>query len=152
MVSGFEARLRELGWIDGRNVTIVYRWAEADSDRFAKIAAEFVQMKVDVIVTAGSAVATVMRTTDTIPIVLAAAIDPVDSGFVKSLAHPGGNVTGLSLQSSDIANKRLEILREAVPGLDRLAVLANAGYVGIGAGIGRCSAERAQAWAQGRRA
>jgi putative ABC transport system substrate-binding protein len=130
MVASFEERLRELGWIDGRTVTIIYRWAEGDSSRYAEIAAEFVAMKVDVIVTVGGAAATVMRATNTIPIVLAAAVDPVASGFVQSLSHPGGNVTGLSLQSSEIGNKRLEILREAIPGLKHLAVMANANYPG----------------------
>jgi ABC-type uncharacterized transport system substrate-binding protein len=130
MVTSFEERLRELGWIDGRTAALVYRWAEGDSSRYAGIAADLVAMKVDVIVTVGSAAATVMRATSTIPIVLAAAVDPVASGFVQSLSHPGGNVTGLSLQSSEIGNKRLEILREAIPGLDHLAVMANAGYPG----------------------
>jgi putative ABC transport system substrate-binding protein len=130
MVASFEERLRELGWIDGRTATLIYRWAEGDSSRYAGIAAELVAMKVDVIVTAGSAAATVMRATSTIPIVLAVAVDPVASGFVQSLAHPGGNVTGLSLQSSEIGTKRLEILREAIPGLQHLAVMANAGYPG----------------------
>jgi putative tryptophan/tyrosine transport system substrate-binding protein len=130
MVTSFEERLRELGWIDGRTAALVYRWAEGDSARYAGIAAEFVAMKVDVIVTVGSAAATVMRATSTIPVVLAAAVDPVASGFVQSLSHPGGNVTGLSLQSSEIGTKRLEILREAIPGLKHLAVMANAGYPG----------------------
>jgi len=130
MVTSFEARLRELGWIDGRTAALVYRWAEGDSNRYSGIAAELVQMKVDVIVTVGSAAATVMRATSTIPIVLAAAVDPVASGFVQSLSHPGGNVTGLSLQSSEIGTKRLEILREAIPDLKHLAVMANAGYPG----------------------
>jgi putative tryptophan/tyrosine transport system substrate-binding protein len=130
MVASFEERLRELGWIDGRTIALVYRWAEGDSSRYAPIAAEFVAMKVDVIVTVGSAAATVMRATGAIPIVLAAAVDPVASGYVESLAHPGGNVTGLSLQSSEIGTKRLEILREAIPGLKHLAVMANAGYPG----------------------
>ena len=130
MVASFEERLRELGWIDGRTITLVYRWAEGDSSRYAGIAAELVQMKVDVILTVGSAAATVMRATSTIPIVLAAAVDPVASGFVQSLAHPGGNVTGLSLQSSEIGTKRLEILREAIPDLKHLAVMANADYLG----------------------
>jgi putative tryptophan/tyrosine transport system substrate-binding protein len=126
----FERRLRALGWIDGQTVSIVYRWADGKSDRFGEIAAEFVKLKVDVILTAGSAVAAAKQATSTIPIVFAAAVDPVASGFVDSLARPGGNVTGLSLQSSDIAPKRLEILREAIPGLSRLGVLANAGYPG----------------------
>jgi ABC-type uncharacterized transport system substrate-binding protein len=130
MVASFEERLRELGWIDGRTAALVYRWAEGDSSRYAGIAAELVAMKVDVIVTVGSAAATVMRATSTIPVVLAAAVDPVASGFVQSLSHPGGNVTGLSLQSSEIGNKRLEILREAIVGLNHLAVMANAGYPG----------------------
>jgi putative ABC transport system substrate-binding protein len=129
-VASFEKRLGELGWIDGRTVALVYRWAEGDSSRYAGIAAELVHMKVDVIVTVGSAAATVMRATSTIPIVLAAAVDPVASGFVQSLAHPGGNVTGLSLQSEEIGAKRLEILREAIPDLKRLAVMANANYPG----------------------
>jgi putative ABC transport system substrate-binding protein len=128
MVASFEQRLRELGWIDGRTVAIIYRWADGKSDRFGEIAAEFAGLKVDVILTAGSAVTAAKRVTSTIPIVFAVALDPVASGFVDSLARPGGNVTGLSLQSSDIAPKRIEILREAIPGLERLAVLANAGY------------------------
>jgi putative ABC transport system substrate-binding protein len=130
VVAGFEARLRELGWIDGQTVRIVYRWANGDSSRYPGIADEFVSLKVDVILTVGSAAASAMHATSTIPIVLAAAIDPVASGFVKSLSHPGGNVTGLSLQSSEIANKRIEILREVLPGLDHFAVMANAGYPG----------------------
>ena len=130
MVSAFDLRLRELGWIDGRTVAIVYRWAEGKSDRYGEIATEFVQLRVDVILTVGSAVAATKRATTTIPIVFAAALDPVASGFVDSLARPGGNVTGLSLQSSDIAPKRIEILREVIPGLANLAVLANAGYAG----------------------
>ena len=129
-VASFERRLRALGWIDGQTVSIVYRWADGKSDRFGEIAAEFVKLKVDVILTAGSAVAAAKQATSTIPIVFAAAVDPVASGFVDSLARPGGNVTGLSLQSSDIAPKRLEILREAIPGLSRLGVLANAAYPG----------------------
>ena len=129
-VKGFEERLRELGWVDGRGMTIVYRWAEGDSSRYAVIADELVNMNVDVILTVGSAATRVMQATRTIPIVLAAAVDPVASGFVDSLAHPGRNVTGLSLQSSEIAGKRLQILREAIPGLARMAVLANTGYAG----------------------
>jgi putative ABC transport system substrate-binding protein len=130
MVAGFEQRLGELGWVNGSSVAILYRWADGKSDRFDDIAKEFVKLKVDVILTAGSAVPAAKRATSAIPIVFAVAIDPVASGFVDSLARPGGNVTGLSLQSSDIAAKRIEILREAIPGLNRLAVLANANYPG----------------------
>jgi putative ABC transport system substrate-binding protein len=128
MVSSFEQRLHELGWIDGRTVNIVYRWAEGKSDRYAEFAADFVQLKVDVIVTVGSAVMAAKRATSTIPIIFAAAVDPLGSGFVASLARPGGNVTGLSLQSTDMAGKRIELLRQVIPGLSRVAVLADADY------------------------
>lgn len=121
-------RLRELGWIEGRTVAIEYRWAEGRSERYAEIAAELVGLKVDAIVTAGGAVVAVKQATSVIPIVFAVVNDPVGSGLVASLARPGGNVTGLSLQSSDLAGKRLELLREVVPGLRRLAIMANAGY------------------------
>jgi putative ABC transport system substrate-binding protein len=127
-VAAFAQRLRELGWIEGRTVAIEYRWAEGRSERFAEIAAEFVRIKVDVIVTSGSAVATLKRATTTIPIVFAVANDPVGGGLVASLARPGGNVTGLSIEAPDVAGKRLEILREVLPVLHRLAIMANAGY------------------------
>src|SRR5262249_27062323 len=125
-VAAFVQRLRELGWVEGRNVAIEYRWAEGRSERFAEIAAEFVRLKVDVIVTSGTAVVVAaMQATSVIPIVFAAAGDPVGTGLIASLARPGGNVTGLSNQSRDLAGKRLELLREGVPGLGRLAILAN---------------------------
>jgi ABC-type uncharacterized transport system substrate-binding protein len=124
----FVQRLRELGWIEGRTVAVEYRWAEGRSERFAEIAAEFVQRKVDVIVTASTAaVLAAKQATSVIPIVFAAAGDPVGIGLVASLARPGGNVTGLSLQQIETVGKRLELLREVVPGLGRLAVLANVG-------------------------
>jgi putative ABC transport system substrate-binding protein len=129
-ISAFRQRLLELGWIDGRTVTIVTRWAEGKSDRFAEIAAEFVQRNVDVILTAGSAIPAVKKATSTIPVVFAVAVDPLASGFVASLARPGGNITGLSLQSSEMVAKRVALLREAIPGLMRLAILANGGYLG----------------------
>jgi putative ABC transport system substrate-binding protein len=125
--AAFVARLRELGWIDGRTVAIEYQWSEGRTERYAEIAAEFVRQKVDVIVTVGSAVPTVRQATNVIPIVFAVAIDPVRSGLVSSLAKPGGNVTGLSLQATNLAGKRLEILRELIPELRRLAVIFNAG-------------------------
>src|SRR5712672_2464191 len=96
--ASFVARLRELGWIDGRTVAIEYRWSEGRTERYAEIAAEFVRLKVDVIVTVGSAVPTVRQATTDIPIVFAVAMDPVNSGLVARLAKPGGNITGLSLQ------------------------------------------------------
>ena len=125
--AAFVARLGELGWIDGRTVAIEYRWSEGRNERYTEIAAEFVRLKVDVIVTVGSAVPTVRRATTTIPIVFAVAIDPVGSGLVASLAKPGGNITGLSLQATHLAGKRLEILRELIPQLRRLAIVYNAG-------------------------
>jgi len=124
----FVQRLRELGWIDGRTIAIEYRWGEGREERFAEAAAEFVRLKVDVIVVSGTpAVMASMRATSTIPIVFATAGDPVGNRLVASLARPGGNVTGLSVQSSEIAGKRIELLREVVPGLRRLAILGNVG-------------------------
>ena len=130
-VAAFVQRLRELGWIEGRTVAIEYRWAEGRSERYAEIAAEFVRLKVDVIVTqATAAVLAAKQATSVIPIVFAVAADPVGSGLVASLARPGGNVTGLSIQATDLAGKRLELLREVVPGLRRLAIMANVGDPG----------------------
>jgi putative ABC transport system substrate-binding protein len=127
-IAAFVQRLRELGWIEGRTIAIEVRWAEGRNERFVEIAAEFVGLKVDVIVTAGTAaVVAVKQATSAIPIVFAAVGDPVGTGLVASLARPGGNVTGLSLQATDIAGKRLELLREVVPRLRRLAILANVG-------------------------
>ena len=124
-------RLRELGWIEGRTITIVYRWAEGRPERFAEIAREFVQLKVDVIFAVGTEAALAMKeATSVIPIVFPVAGDPVGTGLVGSLAHPGGNVTGLSNQAIDLGRKRLEILREVLPGLSRLAIMANAAYAG----------------------
>jgi putative ABC transport system substrate-binding protein len=124
----FVQRLRELGWIEGRTIAIEVRWAEGRNERFAEIAAEFIRLKVDVIVTVGTpAVVTAKQATSVIPIVFAGAGDPVGTGLVASLARPGGNVTGLSLQTTDSVGKRLELLREVVPDLRRLAILADAG-------------------------
>jgi putative ABC transport system substrate-binding protein len=129
-VEAFDKRLRELGWIDGHTVAIEYRWAEGRNERYSAIAAEFVRLKVDMIVTVGTAIAAVKQETSTIPIVFAVATDPVASGMVESLARPGGNVTGLSLQSAELGPKRIELLREVVPGLHRLAALVDVGYSG----------------------
>jgi putative ABC transport system substrate-binding protein len=128
--AAFVQRLRELGWIEGRTITIEYRWAEGRVERAAEIAAEFVRLKVDVIVTSGGVLLAAKQATSVIPIVFAVANDPVGSGLIASLARPGGNVTGLSLQSTDLAAKRLELLREVVPGLRRLAIVANIGNPG----------------------
>src|SRR5271167_1377264 len=112
--AAFVARMRELGWIEGRTIAIECRWSEGRPERYAEIAAEFVRLKVDVIVTVGTAVPTVKQATSVIPIVFTVANDPVGSGLVASLAHPGGNVTGLSIQATDTAGKRVDLLREIV--------------------------------------
>jgi putative ABC transport system substrate-binding protein len=126
IASVFVQRLRELGWHEGRNLTVNVRWAEGRRERYAEIAAEFVRIKVDIIVTyALPAIFAVKQATSTIPIVFAAASDPVENGLVASLSRPGGNVTGLSTQSAELASKRIEILRELVPALHRLAVIGN---------------------------
>jgi putative ABC transport system substrate-binding protein len=125
--AAFVQRLRELGWSEGRTVSIEYRWAEGSHERAAEIAAEFVRLKVDVIVTSGGVLLAAKQATSTIPIVFAVANDPVGAGFVSSLARPGGNITGLSLQTTDLAAKRLELLREVVPSIRRLGLLANIG-------------------------
>jgi putative ABC transport system substrate-binding protein len=128
LVAAFTQRLRELGWIEGRTITIEYRWSEGRAERFVQIAAEFVRLKVDVIVTSGTPqVLATKQTTSAIPIVFARTGDPVANGLVASLARPGGNVTGLSSQGDDLAGKRLELLRDVVPDLRRVAILANVG-------------------------
>jgi putative tryptophan/tyrosine transport system substrate-binding protein len=123
-------RLRELGWTEGRNIAIEYRWAEGRDERFTEIADEFVRLKVDVIVTVGGAVPAAKQVTSTIPIVFAIAVNPVGSGMVDSLARPGGNATGLSTQGTDLASKRIELLRELIPNLRQLAIIANVSYSG----------------------
>ena len=138
--AAFVRRLAELGWTEGRTVAIEYRWGEGRSERFSEIAAEFVRLKVDVIVTTGSAGIAVKQATSVIPIVFAIASDPVGSGLVASLARPGGNATGLSLQATDLAGKRLGLLREVIPGLHRLAIMGNVGYPAVVLEIGRAQA------------
>jgi putative ABC transport system substrate-binding protein len=124
----FVQRLGELGWIENRTIAIEYRWAEGSGQRAAKIAAEFVELQVDVIVTNGTTMIIAAKTaTSTIPIVFAAAGDPVGTGLVANLRKPSGNVTGLSLQASDLAGKHIELLREVRPGLSRLAIIVNVG-------------------------
>jgi putative ABC transport system substrate-binding protein len=127
-VNAFVQRLRELGWIEGRTFAIEYRWAEGRAERAAEIAAEFVRRKVDVIVTYSTTPALAAKeATSVIPIVLATSGDPVGTGLVASLARPGGNITGSSIEQTDLAGKRLELLRELLPGLRRVAILANIG-------------------------
>jgi putative tryptophan/tyrosine transport system substrate-binding protein len=124
----FVERLRALGWIEGRTIAIEYRWAQGRPERYAEIAAEFVRLKVDVIVTNGSAAPTVRQATSVIPIIFPMGIDPVGGGLITNLARPGGNVTGLSVQQTDLAGKRLELLREVVPRLRRLAIMFDVGF------------------------
>jgi putative ABC transport system substrate-binding protein len=127
-VAAFVQRLGELGWIDGRTAAIEYRWADGRAERYSEIATEFVQNRVNVIVTGGSSGAAVKRATSDIPVVLAVSNDPVGDGLVASLARPGGNITGLSVLAPELAGKRLENLRQVLPGLRRLSVLGNAAY------------------------
>ena len=127
-IAAFEQRLSELGWVVGRTIDIDYRWTEGRNEQAPAIAEEFVQRKVDIIVAGGNAVAAAKRATTSIPIVFPVAVDPVGSGFVDNLSRPGGNVTGLSLQGPDVAGKRLELLRQMIPGLRRLAIMVDVGY------------------------
>jgi putative ABC transport system substrate-binding protein len=140
-VAAFVQRLRELGWIENRTVAIDYRWAEGRDEQFANIAAEFVRLKVDVIVTSGvPAVLASKQATSVIPIIFATANDPVGTGLVASLARPGGNVTGLSNQLADTSGKRLELLREVLPSLRRLAIMANVGNPAVMVEMGEVQA------------
>jgi len=126
-LAAFALRLRELGWTEGLTIAIEVRWAEGRPERFAEIAADFVRLKVDVIVTPATAgAAAAKQLTTVIPIVFAGAGDPVGTGLVVSLARPGGNVTGVTQQQTDLAGKRLELLRDVLPRLRRLAIMANA--------------------------
>ena len=130
-VEAFVQRLRELGWFEGRTIAIEYRWGEGRSERYAEIAAEFVQLKVDVILAGGTEAAIAAKqATSAIPIIFPTAGDTLGSRLVTSLARPGGNATGLSNLGTDLAAKRLEILREVLPGLRRLAVMVNTDYSG----------------------
>jgi ABC-type uncharacterized transport system substrate-binding protein len=125
-LAAFVKRLGELGWIEGRTVAIKYAWGEGSSERFAQIAADFVRLNVDVIVTSGTAnVVAAKQATSVIPIVFAVAGDPIANNLVESLARPGGNVTGLSTVATDLAGKRVELLREVVPGFRRMAIIGN---------------------------
>jgi putative ABC transport system substrate-binding protein len=136
-VTAFVQRLRELGWVEGHNLAIDYRWAEGRSGRFTEIAAEFVRLKVDVIVAATTPAALAAKqATSVIPIVFAGVSDPVGTGLVASLARPGANVTGLSNLISDTGGKRLEFLREVVPGLRRLAIMANVSNPAVALQVG----------------
>jgi putative ABC transport system substrate-binding protein len=126
-VATFAQRLSELGWVESRTITINARWAEGRSERAAEIATDFVRQKVDVIITTGTPTTLAAKqATAIIPIVFVAAGDPVADNLIASLARPGGNITGLSFESTDLAGKRVELLRAVMPGLRRLAILVNA--------------------------
>jgi ABC-type uncharacterized transport system substrate-binding protein len=122
-VEAFRRRLRELGYVEGKNIFIEYRYAEGKPERLPDLAADLVRLKVDVIVTTGSAVLPAKKASPTMPIVFAAAADPVGDGLVSSLARPGENITGLSLMAPDLDGKRLELLKEAFPKVGRVAFL-----------------------------
>src|SRR3990172_1831051 len=125
-VEAFRQGLRELGYVEGKNIVIEWRYAEGKADRLPGLAAELVRLKVDLIVTAGSPVTrSAKEATSTIPIVMGLDPDPVGNGFVASLARPGGNITGLSTLSPEISGKQLELLKETVTKLSRVAVLGN---------------------------
>jgi putative tryptophan/tyrosine transport system substrate-binding protein len=126
--AAFVARLRELGWVEGHTIAIEYRWAGGNSERVSEIAADFLRENVAVIVTYGGAVAVLKQATTVTPIVFAVAVDPVRGGLVASLARPGGNVTGMSIQQADLVAKRLELLREVIPQFRRMAIMFDAGY------------------------
>jgi putative tryptophan/tyrosine transport system substrate-binding protein len=129
--AAFRQRLQELGWIEGKTVAIEYRWADGNTKRFSELAAELARRNVDVIVTWGTATAIAAKqATSLIPIVFTIVDDPVGSGLVASLPRPGGNVTGLSTEHPEAAGKRLELMREMIPDLHRLGVLANSGNTG----------------------
>src|SRR5262245_64870633 len=124
--TAFEKGLRELGWAPESTIVVEYRWADASREQLARHVAEVLRSAPDVIVArTGQAQRAIIQATKTIPIVLGGAADPVTQGFVKSIARPGGNVTGLSLQDRELVPKRVELLKELVPRLQRVAVLAS---------------------------
>jgi ABC-type uncharacterized transport system substrate-binding protein len=126
-LDGFRQGLRDLGYVEGQTIALEVRWGEGQRERYPALAADLVQLPVDVIVAAGGAAARATRhATSTIPIVMVAAIDPVAQGLVASLAHPGGNLTGVTIMTLELSGKRLELLQEAVPGLSRVALLVDA--------------------------
>jgi len=127
-VAAFAERLSKLGWIEGRTIIIKYRWSEGRSDRVAEIADEFARQGVDVILAYGGAVPALRQATASIPIVFAPANDAVGTGLVRSLSRPGANVTGLSVQQGEIAGKRFELLRQAVPNIRRMGIIFDASY------------------------
>jgi len=130
-IEAFRQGLREIGYVEGKNIVIEYRYAEGKQDRVPALASELVRLKVDIIVTGGAtATRAAKEATVTIPIVMTQDSDPVGSGFVASLARPGGNITGLSSYGAELSGKRLELLKEVLPRLSRVAVLGNSSEPG----------------------
>ena len=128
LLEAFRHELNQLGWIEGKNITIEYRFAEGKSERLAELAADLVRLKVDVIVVTGGAVpVAAKKATTTIPIVMASGGDPIGAGLIASLARPGGNITGLSSLNPELNTKRLEILKDAIPRLSRVGFLRGPG-------------------------
>ena len=126
-LGAFVQRLRELGWIEGRNIAMAYRYAEGRGEPLPELVTELVRLKVDVIVTGSTApIVAAKQATSVIPIVFALAPDPLGTGIIASLARPGGNLTGLSIQTTDLAGKRIELVRELIPNLGRLGIVADA--------------------------
>jgi len=130
LTEAFRQGLRDLGYVEGHNIRLVYRFAEGQFERLPGLAAELVQLPVDVLVTDGPGALAAKRATDTIPIVFAISSHPVEDGLVASLARPGGNITGFSPMALDLAGKRLELLREIIPSLRRMAIVWNPGRLG----------------------
>jgi len=130
LLDAFRQELRKLGWIEGKNITIEYRFAEQKNERLPELAAELVRLKVDLIVTSGGTTPLVAKkATSTIPIVMTISVDPVGAGLVASLARPGGNITGFAGLGSELNTKRLELLKDAVPMLTRVGILRTSGSV-----------------------
>jgi putative ABC transport system substrate-binding protein len=121
--------LRELGWVDGKNIVIEYRYAKGSSERLPQLAKELVAIKVDVIVTFSAGVAAAKRATDTVPIVIGTSQDPVRAGFIASLARPGGNITGVTYLNDELSGKRLELLKEVIPAISRVGILWDQAHV-----------------------
>ena len=128
--SAFQQGLRDLGYVEGENIVIESRYAEGKRDRLPELAAELVLLKVDVIVSVGPATPYAAKSVKTVPVVMGYSGDPIEAGVVASLARPGGNVTGMTFFAAVLAGKRVELLKEAIPKISRLAVLANPGHAG----------------------
>jgi putative ABC transport system substrate-binding protein len=149
LLESFRQGLRELGYAEGQNISIDYRWAEGRPDRFPALAVELTQLKVDVIVTYNNAgVGALQRATQTIPIVFASVGDPVGSGYAASLARPGGNITGLTGLTEEVSRKWVELLREAVPTVFRVAVLTVSRTLAVNPDRRECSDQNCRLWQQ----